>query len=160
MDAEQVTGYAAERLGMEIQATTLLRAQPAGGRAPEVWEVMTEHGWFWLVESNGEVELLRATDEGFRAPVVAEHQFLELHPERRLGPAAPGRPPGSLVFDCRRCGCPVTRQRRTEQLAHQLCRRCAHVARLRERYHDDPEYRARLLAAAARSRRPRAGDGV
>ena len=42
MDAEQVTEYAAERLGMEIQATSLLHARPAG-----VWDGKSPAGARW-----------------------------------------------------------------------------------------------------------------
>ena len=91
MGPRQVIAYAGERLGMEIQAVSLLCARPAGSRRPEVWEVLTEHGYFWLVEAAGAAELFRATQEGGRSSaLLAIRRFRELHPEER-GPCDPDR---------------------------------------------------------------------
>ena len=166
MELDEVTAYARERLGLEIQAVIRLPARQAGRRQLQIWSLMTEHGHFWLVKEAGQVELFRATHTGPR-PV---RRFLELHPEEPAvaaaspaadSPIASRRVSARIVFDCRLCGRSVTRQRATKQLARQLCSRCAHAERERERYRDDPEYRARCRAAdAARRERAREGGGL
>ena len=85
MELDEVTAYARERLGMEIQAATLLGAQPAWGRRLEGWSLMTERGWFWLVEEGSAVELFRGAPGGARSVGLAVRQFLGLHPD---GPEA------------------------------------------------------------------------
>ena len=137
MDVEHITAFARERLGMDIQATSHAQARAAGSRALEVWSLMTEHGHFWLVEEAGEVELGRGTRTGALAADVAIQRFLELHP---TGPARP-----AAAYDCRTCGVQVTPRRPHGQTERQLCARCYHIERERERYQNDPDYRARRL---------------
>ena len=153
MKPPAVAAHARERLGMEVQAVELVCAPSAGSRTPEVWSLLTEHGDFWLVERGGVVELFRATHEDGRGAAVAERRFLELHP------GDDGR-----SFDCRTCRVRVTpRHAGAEYAARRLCRGCYQAERLRERrrerYRDDPQYRARKAAAeAARRRRVRQGQ--
>jgi hypothetical protein len=166
MELDEVTAHARERLGMEIQAVDLLRARRAGGRAPEVWSLLTEHGNFWLVEGGGAIELFRATYNGPQ-PV---QRFLELHPTGgprpgALSPSTPQAPTPRLraapvLYDCRLCGVGVVTRQGTVLAERQQCRRCRHVEQERERYQNDPAYRARHLASrAAHSRRRREQDG-
>ena len=160
MELGDVTAYARERLGMEVQAATLLRTQTAGRRRLEVWWLMTERGYFWLVEGGSEVELFRAAHGDSRSTAVAVRQFLQLHPE---GPAAPAKPrvarpvtrrtPPPGAYDCRTCGARVTPRQRNAMVDRQLCRRCHRAERARERYRDDPGYRAHLLVARRAQRR-------
>ena len=172
MGPHEVAGHVRERLGMEIQAVSLARARPPGSQAPQVWTVMTAHGYFWLVEGAGQVELFRAvsgrgllTDAtGCPSAAKAARRFLELHPEaQRSAPGAPSAAVDGVAFDCRMCGARVTLLRRSEQAARQLCKRCRHAERERLRYHDDPQYRARRLAYSAaryrQSRQAHAEDG-
>ena len=165
MELGDVTAYARERLGMEVQAATLLRTQTAECRRLEVWWLMTERGYFWLVEGGSEVELFRAAHGDSRSTAVAVRQFLQLHPD---GPAAPAKPraarpvtrrtPPPGAYDCRTCGIRVTPRRRSAMVDRQLCRRCRHAEYGRERYRDDPEYRAhRLVRSGARHRAARGG---
>jgi len=153
VDVQSVTEHARERLGMEIQAATLLRTSPVGDRCPDVWSLMTERGYFWLVEEAGAVELFRATREGGalgHAPAVK--RFLELHPEVPE-PRPAIRSTSPLSFDCRRCGVSVSLQWQPRAADAGLCTRCAHAERERRRYQNDPEYRARRVAADAERRR-------
>ena len=161
MEPHAVAAHARERLGMEPQATTLLGAQSVGRPRLEVWSLMTEHGWFWLVEEGGAVELFRGFPGGIKSADVAARQFLELHREGRSAPhrqqaaAAPGE------YACCRCGVRVTPRQWSAMVNRQLCRRCRHLEHERERYRDDPEYRARKLAAnraADRAARGRAAS--
>ena len=148
MELHAVAAQARERLGMELQAATLLGTQPAGRRRLEVWSLMTERASFWLVEGGSKVELFHASAADARSAVLAARQFLELHPERRMG-----------KYDCRRCGLPVTPRRWGTMADRQLCRRCRHAERERERYRDDPEYRARkAVRNAERYRRLVGGE--
>ena len=154
MELGDVTAYARERLGMEVQAATLLRTQTAECRRLEVWWLMTERGYFWLVEGGSAVELFHASPLGARSAVVAVQQFLQLHPE---GPAAPAKPrvarpvtrrtPPPGAYDCRTCGTRATPHRRSVMQERQLCPRCRHLEHGRERYRGDPAYRARLRAS-------------
>ena len=165
-----MTAHARERLGMEIQAASLARARTAENRALEIWALLTEHGWFWLVEGEGVIELFRATHHGPLSVAAATRRFLELHPTGPARPTAvaPSTPPPATPrpsgapspYDCRTCGARVTPRRPSGQAEHRLCERCYHVERQRERYRDDPEVRARRLASkAAHYRRSReAGD--
>ena len=153
MELDEVTEHAHERLGLEIQAVSRLRPTTARHRRLEVWSLLTEHGRFWLVEEGGAVELFRAAHGDSRSTAVAGRQFLQLHPEGPEAPATPRiarrdtpRASTPSAYDCHGCGIRVTPQRRSEMADRQLCRRCRHVERARERYRDDPEYRARLLA--------------
>jgi hypothetical protein len=83
-----IAAHARERLGMEIQAISRVGHGERGRDAPRVWEVMTEHGYFWLVEWADEVELFRAAltarsraQAGPRvSPTEAARRFMELHP--------------------------------------------------------------------------------
>ncbi len=169
MDLEEVTALARERLGLEFQAVTLLRRPRPDRRWPQVWSLMTEHGTFWLVEEDGQVELFRATHDRRTPSLEATRRFRELHPEEppvAAGspaadpPTAPAQAQARRVFDCRVCGRSVTPRRVADHVTRQLCSRCAHAARARERYHVDPEYRARRVAySETRSRQRRAGDG-
>ncbi len=98
MRSDEVIAYAAERLGSDVQAAELIPTarQPEGLR---VWELMTERGWFWLVEWEGVIELFRAHTFGTgrsvgaqcRSPGGAARRFLELHGGRL--PSAAGRAP-------------------------------------------------------------------
>jgi hypothetical protein len=158
MDAQQVAEHARERLGTEIQAVTRARAAPASSQPPKAWSVLTEHGYFWLVEQDGEVELFRMTHE-HRALSArqAVERFLNLHPEWRApspadrpGPAATSPPAaGPSVATCRRCEAPISRRRQARAADPGLCTRCAHAERMRLRYQNDPEYRARRSANTA-----------
>ena len=154
MQLDEVATHAHERLGLEIQAVSRLRPATARRRRLEVWSLLTEHGRFWLVEEGGAVELFRRFPGDSGSTTVVVRQFLQLHPD---GPEAPATPrvtrrvtprasKPSAYHYCRTCGTRVTPQRRSEMQERQLCRRCRHVERERERYRDDPEYRARLLA--------------
>ena len=161
MELGDVTAYARERLGMEVQAATLLGAQPAGGRRLEVWSLMTERGWFWFVEEGSAVELFRGAPGGAKSAGLVVRQFLELHPRERPAPSpspSVGRSPGE--YDCRRCEVRVTPHHRSAMVDRQLCRRCAHAERERERYRDDPEYRAHLLVRSGARHRAARGTGV
>jgi len=170
MELDAVTAYARERLGLELQAVTLLRRPGSGRGPPGVWSLMTEHGAFWLVEEDGQVELFRATHDRRNPFLEAARRFRELHPEKPPVATAPPTADAPLtpvqalarrVFDCRLCGRSVTPRRVSEHVTRQLCPPCAHNTRERERYHDDPEYRARRVAYSEtlyRLRRP-AGDG-
>jgi hypothetical protein len=90
MSHDQLAAYAEERLGMSVQAITLARPCPPG-QGPEVWEVMTELGYFWLVEQDGATELFRAglllgrqaRHLSCNSPAAAARLFKELHPDRR-----------------------------------------------------------------------------
>ena len=162
MGLDEVTAHAHERLGMEIQAVTLLGARLAGPRRLEVWSLMTEHGWFWLVEGAGAVELFRSVHHGPPAVAEAARRFLELHPTgparhadtappaavRPVAPRPVAVPNGqkSARFDCRVCGVGVVTRQGTVLAERQQCRRCRHVEQERERYQKDPAHRARLLA--------------
>ena len=156
---------------MEVQAASLIRARARGVPMPRVWTVMTEHGHFWLVEDAGLVELFRAVParatprgvNGCATAAEAGRRFLELHPALRAsepraettGDAPRGE--DGMSFACQACGAWVTRRRRTEDSARQLCKRCRHAERERLRYHDDPQYRARRLAYSAARYRQRGG---
>ena len=164
MDVQHVTAYARERLGMEIQGASLAQAPASGSQVPEIWTLLTEHGDFWLVEGGGAIELFRATRYGPPAAGEAERRFLELHPTGPAPRAAVSRSrprravelagPACAPYDCRTCGVQVTPRRPSEQGDRRLCARCFRAERARERYHGDPEHRARRLAAvAARKRR-------
>jgi len=155
MELDAVTAYARERLGLELQAVTLLRRPGSGRGPPGVWSLMTEHGTFWLVEEDGQVELFRATHDSRTPSLEATRRFRELHPKE------PPRAPARLDFACRRCGRSVTPRRVADHVTRQLCPACAHTTREQERYHGDPEYHARRVTYSAmryRLRRP-AGDG-
>jgi predicted RNA-binding Zn-ribbon protein involved in translation (DUF1610 family) len=167
MEQWDVAAHVRERLGMEVQAVSLVRARAPTEVTPYVWAVMTEHGHFWLVEGAGRVELFRAlptragaaggADCGSAAE--AARRFLELHPDVQGAESPPIRsapPEDGLSFACQSCGVWVTRRRRTEQSNRHLCKRCRHAERERLRYHDDPQYRARRLAySSARYRQAR-----
>ena len=149
MELEEVTAYAHERLGLEIQAVSRLRSSRMGRRQPVVWSLLTAHGRFWLVAEAGQVELFRAP-----SAVVAVRQFLELHPEgpdapptRRVTRAVTPPTPPPSAYDCRTCGTRVTPHRRSVMQERQLCPRCRHLEHGRERYRGDPAYRARLRAS-------------
>ena len=178
MESHEVAAHVRERLGMDVQAASLMRARARGVPMPRVWAVMTEHGYFWLVEDDGLVELFRAVSArgvtaavgGCATAAEAGRRFLELHPvkhepERRAESEAEAPSPpvgGDLSFACQACGTWVTRRRRTEGGVRELCKRCRHAERERLRYHDDPQYRARRLAySAARYRQqgPEGGTG-
>ena len=157
MGLDEVTAFARERLGMELQSVTRLGARLAGTRRLEVWSLMTEHGWFWLVDGADQVELLRATRGGLGAIDAATQRFLELHPTgpaRRAAvpPAAPLPAAIPTGYDCHTCGVRVTPRRPSGQAVCRLCERCYHAERERERYDDDPEYRARHRARRAAHR--------
>ncbi len=163
MESDQIAGHVLERLGMEVQAASLVRARARGAPTPRVWAVMTEHGHFWLVEDGATVELFRAVPPratfgafaGCTTAAEAGRRFLQLHPTAHT--TAPPveveahQPAGAddLSFACRTCGVWVTRRRRTDSGGRQLCKRCRHAERERLRYHDDPQYRARRLAYSA-----------
>ena len=154
MELGDVTAYARERLGMEVQAATLLGAQPAGGRRLEVWSLMTERGWFWFVEEGSAVELFRGAPGGAKSVGLVVRQFLELHPQARPARnSSPSAGRSSREYDCRRCEVRVTPRQRSMMVDRQLCRRCHHAERERERYRDDPGYRAHLLVARRAQRR-------
>ena len=154
MELGEVTTLARERLGMEIQAATLLGTQTAGRRRLEVWWLMTERGYFWLVEGGSGVELFRDAHGDSRSTAVAVRQFLQLHPEgpdvsaaRRVARPVTRRTPPPGAYDCRTCGTRVTPHRRSVMQERQLCPRCRHLEHGRERYRGDPAYRARLRAS-------------
>jgi hypothetical protein len=160
MESDQVAVHVRERLGMEIQAMSLARAR--GAQTPTVWVVMTEHGHFWVVEGNGQVELFRAVAGGAAyascgSAAEAARRFLELHPSARTldsdNPRAVGdvgaHQANGFTYDCQACGTTVTRRRRLTRPGPALCKRCRHAERERSRYHDDPRYRARRLAYSA-----------
>ena len=154
MELGDVTAYARERLGMEVQAATLLRTQTAECRRLEVWWLMTERGYFWLVEGGSGVELFRDAHGDSRSTAVAVRQFLQLHPEgpdvsaaRRVARPVTRRTPPPGAYDCRTCGARVTPRRRSAMVDRQLCRRCHRVEWERERYRDDPEHRGHVLAS-------------
>jgi hypothetical protein len=162
MQSHQVAAQVRERLGMEVQAVSLVRGRSRAAWSGHVWAVMTEHGHFWVVESGGIVELFRvaqAEDPILRSiscasPTDAVKRFLELHPEVRAATAASASQEGAISFTCRTCGIEVTLQRWTERASRELCKRCRHAERERLRYQTDPDYRARRLAhSAARYRR-------
>ena len=154
MDVQHVAAHAHERLGMEVQAATLLRTQTAGCRRLEVWWLMTERGYFWLVEGGSEVELFRDAHGDSRSTAVVVRQFLQLHPEGRTVA------PPSGEYDCRGCGARVAPRRRSAMVDRQLCRRCRHAEYGRERYRDDPEYRAHLLVRSRARHRAARGGGT
>ena len=170
MDVQHVTAFARERLGMEIQGASLAPSRAADNRALEVWALLTEHGWFWLVEGEGAIELFRATHYGPPSAAEATRRFLELHPSGPARPTAvspavtrspaPGPRETPAPYDCCICGVQVTPRRPSEQADRRLCEHCFRAERARERYHGDPEHRARRLAAvAARKRRRPHGNG-
>ena len=175
MGLDEVTAHARERLGMEIQAVTHLDARLAGTQRLEVWSLMTEHGWFWLVEEAGAVELFRSVHHGPPAVAEATRRFLELHPIRPAQPApwpplaaetpAVPQPPtpcpraAPVLYDCRSCGVGVVTRRGSVLADRQLCRRCRHVEQERERYQNDPAHRARLLARKRNQNRVAGGRG-
>ena len=173
MESHEIAVHVRERLGMEVQAASLIRARARGVPMPRVWAVMTEHGHFWLVEDSGLVELFRAVPSratptglsGCTTAAEAGRRFLELHPTARRPEPRPAtndapRAPDDMSFTCQACGAWVTRRRRSEGSARQLCKRCRHAERERLRYHDDPQYRARRLAySAARYRQQGSGAG-
>ena len=106
------------------------------------------------------VELFRDVPGGNRSTVVIKRQFLQLHPNGPEAPATPriarrGTPRTSKpsAYHCRICGTRVTPQRRSEMQERQLCRRCRHAEYGRERYRDDPEYRAHVLTTRRAQRR-------
>ena len=176
MGLDEVTVHARERLGMEIQAASLLHSRPVGSRSPVVWSLMTEHRWFWLVEEAGAIELFRATHHGPPAVAEATRRFLELHPTGPERPAAPPAAPRprraaarpaaipndeeSARFDCRVCGEEVVTRRGTVLADRQLCTQCRHAERERLRYQDDPEHRARRRAYADHYRQRSERDGA
>jgi hypothetical protein len=160
MEPHEVAAHARQRLGMEVQAASLARARGAR-RGVRVWAVMTEHGHFWLAEAEGAVEVFRAIRgrgagadaTSCASPAEAARRFIELHPEAEAAAQAEAPDP-TTTFTCRNCGALVVLRRPTQRTARELCKRCRHAERERERYHSDPEYRARRLAySAARYRR-------
>ncbi len=176
MDVQHVTAYARERLGMEIQAVTHLGARLAGTQRLEVWSLMTEHGWFWLVEGAGAVELFRSVHHGPPAVAEATRRFLELHPIRPAQPApwpplaaetpavpqlhTPRPRAAPVLYDCRSCGVGVVTRRGSVLADRQLCKQCRHAECERVRYQNDPEARARRRAYnAAYYQRSREGGG-
>ena len=88
MQALDLAAHAGERLGTDVQAVSLVRRGRRGRGAPRVWEMMTENGFFWLVERAGTVEMFRAAlTPGSRgaaacaSPREAIRRFLDLHPD-------------------------------------------------------------------------------
>jgi hypothetical protein len=160
MEPHEVAAHARQRLGMEVQAASLAQARGAK-REVRVWAVMTEHGRFWLAEAGGAFELFRAirsrgapiVASSCASPAEAARRFLELHPEVEATAQAEASDLAT-TFPCKNCGAPVDIRRSTRGATRELCKRCRHAERERERYHSDPEYRARRLAySAARYRR-------
>jgi hypothetical protein len=156
MDADGVAAYARDRLGMDPQAIEPRRGLPAGW-AGRVWWVMTEGGTFWLVEDGAAAELLLAavpigvmasTRVRYPTPARAVARFLELHPPAPRAAATPADD-APIRFTCRACGVEVSKTRPTVAVERGLCPRCRHLEREHERYHSDPEYRARRLAQTA-----------
>jgi hypothetical protein len=159
MEPHEVAAHARQRLGMEVQAASLARAR-GDKTGVRVWAVMTEHGHFWLAEAGGSIEVFRAIRgrdaqmgaTSCASPAEAARRFVELHPEAEA--TSQGQDPDPMTFPCRNCGAVVVMRRPTERTARELCKRCRHAERERERYQSDPEYRARRLAySAARYRR-------
>jgi hypothetical protein len=160
MEPHEVAAHARRRLGMEVQAASLARARGAT-RGVRVWTVMTEHGHFWLAEAGGAIEVFRAIrGRGAQvgagscaSPAEAARRFIELHPEVDAAVQVE-LPDPTATFPCRTCGALVVMRRPSQRTGRELCKRCRHAERERERYHSDPEYRARRLAySAARYRR-------
>ncbi len=161
MEPHEVSAHVRQRLGMEVQAASLARAR-GNKRGVRVWAIMTEQGHFWLVESGMAVELFRAIRSRQRgtgvtscaSPAEAARRFLELHPEAEAAAEHRETIDPSATYTCGSCGAVVVVRRRTDRTARELCKRCRHAERERQRYHNDPEYRARRLAySAARYRR-------
>ncbi len=175
MEPEEVAAHVRELIGMDIQAVGLVRARTRGEPAPRVWTVMTEHGYFWLVEDGEASELLRAVQQrstpasasACHSAAEAARRFIDLHP--RATPAEPqagdvaahATTDAGRSFSCKTCGAEVTRRRQVERTARALCPRCRHAERERLRYQQDPHYRARRLAySAARYRQTQATAGT
>ncbi|MCC6174870.1 MAG: hypothetical protein IT305_06170 [Chloroflexi bacterium] len=98
MRVDRLERHASERLGMTVLAITPVPIgvqQAAGDQQPltaQVWEVLTEWGFFWLVERRGVVELFRAASlhsrrgaapERCPTPLAALRRFQSLHPDDR-----------------------------------------------------------------------------
>ena len=163
MEPEEVAARVRELIGMDVQAVGLVRARARGEPAPRVWTVMTEHGYFWLVEDGTVTEVFRAVQQrsapasasACHSAAEAARRFIDLHP--RAAPAeraacdARARETGGMgrSFLCEACGTQVTRRRQVERTARALCPRCRHAERERLRYQQDPQYRARRLAYSA-----------
>ena len=175
MEPEEVAARVRELIGMDIQAVGLVRARTRGEPAPRVWTVMTEHGYFWLVEDGAATEVFRAVQQrsmpaspsACHSAAEAARRFVDLHP--RGAPAEPTASDvesretgnGCRTFLCEACGVEVTRRRQVERTARSLCPRCRHAERERLRYQQDPRYRARRLAySAARYRQTQATAGT
>ena len=163
MQPEEVAARVRELIGMDIQAVGLVRTRTRGEPAPRVWTVMTEHGYFWLVEDGVATEVFRAVQQrsmpasaaACHSAVEAARRFLDLHPRETVAEQPPSDVAAretngaSRTFLCEACGAPVTRRRRVERSARALCPRCRHAERERLRYQQDPQYRARRLAYSA-----------
>ena len=57
IDSTALAEYASELLGLDIQAVILARSRSARSGGLQTWELMTQHGLFWLVEDGGVAEL-------------------------------------------------------------------------------------------------------
>ena len=155
MEPRQVAEAIRERLGMELQALSLVRGGWPDWQTPRVWTVMTEHGRFWAVEGTHDVELfravpsraLRSNPSDCASPAEALRHYLALHPQAADSPASDAAERES--YTCRNCGVGVGARRRSERTSRQLCRRCYHAECERVRYQNDADYRARRLAYSA-----------
>ena len=160
MDPHEVAAHARERLGMEIQSVSRNQVVTQQDRALTTWNLMTEHGRFWLVEQTGVVEIFRAARSGASrahptdgvSAVEAVRRFLELHPSQdgaaRMDDGRDGSDHPILV--CERCGSEFRRYPGTRLDLGRLCKRCRRAAAERLRYLTDPEHRARQHARSAR----------
>jgi hypothetical protein len=100
--------YAAECLGLEVQAITLARLRASSHDALQVWEVMTPRGFFWLAEDGLVAELFPTSlCKTFRQTTTASSAsraaawFRELHEACGPGQAetleAPERVAGTAI---------------------------------------------------------------
>ena len=131
MDVDEGTAYARDRLGMTVQV--VMRAAPSGDpRGLTAWQLLTEGGYFYLVDGTAGCELVRTPKL-----TQALRKYRELHPEP-VGPAGPGH----VTFACTRCGQGVTAAATTMLARDQLCRRCRR-RRAERRYREKRSDRAR-----------------
>ncbi len=88
MEVERLIATISERLGMDVQALSPVPVPDRGRRTPDLWEMLTEHGWLWAVHEAGRLELFRARSRSvsgvvhYVRPSQAVRHFLELHPTR------------------------------------------------------------------------------
>ena len=163
MQPDEVAARVRELIGMDIQAVGLVKTRTRGEPAPRVWTVMTEHGYFWLVEDGVTTEVFRAVQQrsmpasasACHSAAEAARRFIDLHPRADAAEQSPDEVEAretdgpARTFLCEACGALVTRRRQAERSARSLCPRCRHAERERLRYQQDPQYRARRLAYSA-----------